>query len=248
MNGHLLWFRLWSEAVDDEKLRLLAYEDRWHFIAILCCKAQGLLDNPGDLMQRKVSVKLGLQVRELDEVARRLAEVGLVDAETLQPIAWESRQCPSDRSTERVRAWRAKRNVSETLHERCETAPEAEAEAEDISITAAQQNTDASRSPSQSQHTEQSSRFDAFWTAYPRKVAKQQAAKVWKTAKLDIIADLIVADVTRRRIDDPQWRDPQYIPHPTTYLRQRRWEDEIVTADQKSAEPQRRRLSDALAN
>lgn len=86
MNGHLLWFRMWSEAVDDEKLRLLAFEDRWHFVAILCCKAQGLLDDPGELMQRKVAVKLGLRLRELDEVARRLAEVGLIDITTLQPL------------------------------------------------------------------------------------------------------------------------------------------------------------------
>jgi len=86
MNGHLCWFRMWSEAVDDEKLRLLAFEDRWHFIALLCVKAQGLLDDPGELMLRKVAVKLGLQLRELDEVARRLAEVGLVDIATLQPI------------------------------------------------------------------------------------------------------------------------------------------------------------------
>jgi hypothetical protein len=89
--------------------------------------------------------------------------------------------------------------------------------------------------------------FDRFWSAYPRKQAKAEAAKVWKSQKLAPLADLIVADVTRRRIDDVQWRDPQYIPHPTTYLRQRRWEDEILTAEQ--AQPQakpRRMLRDAF--
>ena len=79
------WFRMYSEAVDDEKLRLLAFEDRWHFVAILCCKAQGLLDGDDTLRRRKVAVKLGLAARELDEVARRLEEVGLIDAETLNP-------------------------------------------------------------------------------------------------------------------------------------------------------------------
>lgn len=85
MGEQIKWLRLYAEAVDDEKLRLLAFEDRWHFVALLCCKAQGLLD-PGDpLMRRKVAVKLGLAIRELEEAARRLEEVGLVDAETLQP-------------------------------------------------------------------------------------------------------------------------------------------------------------------
>jgi hypothetical protein len=92
----LPWFRTYTRLIDDEKLKLLAFEDRWHFMAILCCKGQGILDNPGELMRRKVAVKLGLAVRELDEVVRRLSEVGLIDADTLQPLAWDKLQFVSD--------------------------------------------------------------------------------------------------------------------------------------------------------
>ena len=88
--------------------------------------------------------------------------------------------------------------------------------------------------------------FDRFWAAYPRKQAKAEAMKVWKARGLDAIADLIVADVTRRRIDDQQWSDPQYIPYPATYINQRRWEDEI-TAVSKPAPAERLRLADILA-
>jgi hypothetical protein len=77
---------------------------------------------------------------------------------------------------------------------------------------------------------EELSYFDRFWLVYPRKDAKAKAAKAWKSAKIDNIADLIIADVTRRRIDDSQWADPHYIPYPATYINQRRWEDEIPTA------------------
>jgi hypothetical protein len=122
---------MYSEAVDDEKLRLLAFEDRWHFFALLCCKAQGLLDGDDALMHRKIAVKMGLAIRELDEVARRLAEVGLVDAETLQPCAWDRRQFKSDDATQRVREYRERmkrnRNVSETAQE-TETETETETE------------------------------------------------------------------------------------------------------------------------
>lgn len=93
----LPWFRMYHEAIDDEKLRLLACEDRWHFVALLCCKAKGILDEGGTLMRRKVAVKLGLSTNELDEVARRLDEVGLIDGATLQPLAWGSRQAQSDK-------------------------------------------------------------------------------------------------------------------------------------------------------
>lgn len=94
------WLRLYAEAVDDEKLRLLAFEDRWHFVALLCCKGQGILpadDGPAvDLVRRKVAVKLGLDMRSFEEAVRRLAEVGLISQETLQPLAWAKRQARSD--------------------------------------------------------------------------------------------------------------------------------------------------------
>ncbi len=85
MSKTMPWFRAYTEMVDDEKLRLLAFEDRWHFVALLCLKGQGLLDEGGPLLMRKVAVKLGLSVVELGDVVSRLAAVELVDKETLQP-------------------------------------------------------------------------------------------------------------------------------------------------------------------
>ena len=121
MTANMPWFRMYSECVDDEKLRLLAFEDRWHFVAILCCKASGIIDEAGPLLRRKVAVKLGLDTAALDEAIRRLSEVELIDKETLQPLAWARRQFKSDDSTERVRAYRERMkrdgNVSETAQE-----------------------------------------------------------------------------------------------------------------------------------
>jgi len=111
----LPWFRMWAEAVDDEKLRLLAFEDRWHFVALLCLKAQGVLDerNPA-LRRQKICIKLGLDSLELETVMKRLVTVGLVTSKG-QPVNWGKRQFQSDSSTNRVRAFRERsRNVSET--------------------------------------------------------------------------------------------------------------------------------------
>lgn len=123
------WFRLYSRIIDDEKLRLLAFEDRWHFVALCCLKSDGLLDEPDtDLRTRRIAVKLGVQVRELDEIGRRLREVELVD-EALNPLAWDELQYKSDKSTDRVKAYRERQkkqqgngvkrpcNVSETAQE-----------------------------------------------------------------------------------------------------------------------------------
>jgi hypothetical protein len=80
----------------DEKLKLVAAEDRWYFIALLCCKSQGILDKQDGLLKRKVAVKLGVQVETLDEIARRLSEIGVIDRQTLQPVRWEARQFKAD--------------------------------------------------------------------------------------------------------------------------------------------------------
>lgn len=134
----LQWFRLYHRIIDDEKIRLIAFEDRWHFIAVCCLKADGLLDEPdSSLKWRKVAVKLGVQLRELDEIKRRLFEVGLVDAD-MQPVAWDELQFRSDTSTERVRKYREKskakqdettRNVSVTSQE---TDTDAEADSSSL--------------------------------------------------------------------------------------------------------------------
>jgi len=106
------WLRLYTEIIDDEKIRLLAFEDRWHYVAILCCKRKGILDdNMVDprMLDRKLAVKLGVQERELGEIKRRLMEVGLIER-NWQPKGWDKRQFKSDHdAAERQRRSRARR-------------------------------------------------------------------------------------------------------------------------------------------
>lgn len=95
----LPWLRLYTEIIDDEKLGLLSFEDRWHFVAILCLKGKGVLDGETDpeMLQRKVALKIGLSIMELEKMVKRLSRMGLIDAETFQPVAWASRQMQSDK-------------------------------------------------------------------------------------------------------------------------------------------------------
>jgi hypothetical protein len=74
--------------------------------------------------------------------------------------------------------------------------------------------------------------FDAFWAAYPRKVAKGAASRAWgrllPSAELGVV---ILAAVERQRAS-PQWTKDggQFIPHPATWLSQERWLDETTRA------------------
>ncbi len=74
-----------------------------------------------------------------------------------------------------------------------------------------------------------SARFEEFWKRYPVKKEKRGAREVWKSRGLDGKADEIMQAVDTFQISDSQWLQG-YIPHPTTFLRGERWEDEIKTA------------------
>lgn len=78
-----------------------------------------------------------------------------------------------------------------------------------------------------------SARFVDFWQIYPNKVKKSSAVSAWKSGKCEKIADTIIADVQRRC--DTEWKgqDIHFVPHPTTYLHQRRWEDETAPTERR---------------
>lgn len=71
-------------------------------------------------------------------------------------------------------------------------------------------------------------RFDEFWAVYPRKVAKHAALLVWQRLKPDAeLTAVIVVAVERQKV---LWDTPRFIPHPRTWLLQRRWNDELPGA------------------
>ncbi len=71
--------------------------------------------------------------------------------------------------------------------------------------------------------------FNIFWMAYPRKVGKGAAEKIWEKMKGDKeLFDKIIQAVANQRNSEQWLRDNGvFIPHPATWLNQRRWEDEV---------------------
>ena len=70
--------------------------------------------------------------------------------------------------------------------------------------------------------------FERFWQAYPRKVSKSAAQKAFTKLKVtQTLLDKMLVQIERAK-QTKQWQDPQYIPHPATWLNGRRWEDELT--------------------
>jgi hypothetical protein len=83
------------------------------------------------------------------------------------------------------------------------------------------------------------SRFDVFWRAYPRKTAKEEARKAYtalmKKRDAPTIDRLVESVEAHKRSDDWKKDDGRFIPHPSTYLRQGRYDDEIKDPPKKEA-------------
>jgi hypothetical protein len=83
--------------------------------------------------------------------------------------------------------------------------------------------------------------FEQFWKVYPRRIGKGAARKSFEKAlKLESF-DGIMAGL-QRQLAYYASKEPQFIPHPTTWLNQERWSDEPQPIQRSTA---RRTISDA---
>ena len=76
--------------------------------------------------------------------------------------------------------------------------------------------------------------FEAFWTIYPRKDNKQTALRAWCRLKPDRETCGRMAAALERDKLSRQWTkdNGEFIPMPSTWLNQRRWENEGVDLSQ----------------
>jgi len=68
--------------------------------------------------------------------------------------------------------------------------------------------------------------FEQFWAIYPRRIGKGSARTAFAKAAAKVIPETIlqIAEQYAGKSDLP---DLQFIPHPTTWLNQERWNDDL---------------------
>jgi hypothetical protein len=77
--------------------------------------------------------------------------------------------------------------------------------------------------------------FEDFWTLYPRRVAKKDAARAWaRTGPLQR-ARILTALASWRMVWEARG-ELQFVPHPATWLNGERWEDELPPGNWKPRE------------
>lgn len=68
--------------------------------------------------------------------------------------------------------------------------------------------------------------FESFWSIFPKKRNKQQASAEWRKLTKEE-REAAFEDVPKRS-KSKEWTDIQYVPMPSNYLRDKRWQDEII--------------------
>lgn len=213
------WLKLYTEIARDPKMVILAFEDRWHYVAILCAKAEGLLDQKPELRDRMLAAHLGLSQSNMDEMRKRLVDVELID-DDWEPIGWLERQSADATGAARKRRQRAKERLQDSKEYKNK---EVRSKNKEGSVTV----------------TGQMTPFDLFWEQYPRKTKKQEAMRAFDRLAIgpDTLNTILSNIAERVKTGDFDRQEKRFIPHPSTYLNGKRWEDEVIAQTTTKTKP-----------
>ena len=203
----MTWFRFHDTALDNPKVQRLPADLFKSWVNLLCVASQ----NGGNLPDiEDIAFRLRVPAQAAQLIVDQLTERGLIDATVTgcEMHDWNIHQFKSDVSTERVQRFRKRHEtVSETVPEQIQSR------AEQIK-------------------TRPPDGFEDFWKLYPRREAKGQAEKAWRSAIKTTSAETILA-----RLKVFTWPDDKrFTPLPASWLNGKRWLDEGA-ASKADADP-----------
>ena len=73
--------------------------------------------------------------------------------------------------------------------------------------------------------------FDQWWDTYPRKVEKYKAATLFPKIRLEVEFDTLIK-ATKKYAEAVKDKEKKFIPHPTTWLNGRRWNDPVEASEE----------------
>lgn len=207
----------------------------WHRLTVNCDDFGRFDARPAILKSRLFPLKTNVTDKSIKDALNTLSTVGLVTLyehegkPLLQLVTWGKYQ--------RMRAAKSK-------------YPAPDNKITHVADTCRQMPASCGQSPSNAPECESecdilpplpptggySADFLAFWAAYPKKVGKGAAAKAFGKVKgaKQLLPAMLAAIEAQAKSDQWHRDNGQYIPNPSTWLNQRRWEDEATTQEGKS--------------
>ena len=92
--------------------------------------------------------------------------------------------------------------------------------------------------------------FDAFWRAWPRKIAKANAVKAWRNHIGNVPDIETLLQIVALHATSAQWQKDggQFIPHPATWINAERWADEVEPYNNSGYPPGYKQISNEEAD
>lgn len=237
-----------SICTSDQIDELSFFEEVFFYRLLVNCDDYGVMDARTKILKAKLfplKDDEDLSTVAMENALETLQRIGLIrlyEAEGkpfLQVIKWAEHQ--------RVRISKHKYPMPEEMQENPENGelPQVAASCGELPQNAADcrlnpnpnTNTNTNTNPTRARAGDA---FEAFWSAYPNKVKKPNALKVWEKLKPEAELVARIMQGLARWKDSDQWtRDGgRFIPHPATWLNARQWEDEVQPRKQKTVAAQ----------
>lgn len=210
------WFRFYVEALHDRKLRTRPPAQRWLWVTLMGMARSS--PEPGTILVAEnvpadvvvIADEAALTVKETEAGLEYYASLGMIhrdDRGAWVVASFLERQFESDTSTERTQLHRSKDVPSDS---------ETPSQERSTSVSVSDSVSEVQKAASEA--------FDRFWRIYPRRQGKEAARKAFASALKRTDLETICAGAVQLR-DDPNL-EPQYTPHPATWLNQGRWDDD----------------------
>lgn len=173
-----------------------------------------------------LSAKTNVAPELCEKILKTLSELGAIDAEL-----WEKRRIIwSDKLVENVKQAFCRRGADIPKKPMCINEDTRNAISDDRNSINSVDNQQIKLNKIKLNNNKYTSYdFEKFWEAYPRKEGKGYCRKIWNKLKPseELVQKMLESIKIQKQTDRWLKNDGQFIPMPSTWLNQERWEDEI---------------------
>lgn len=261
----MAWIQVHQQLKDHRKLLVAADEleiEPAHMLGLLISFWLWALDNTPSGSLEGISNRMIARAAQWDGAPDKFVEVlknaGLLDEETagkLEIHDWYeyTGKLIDQREAEKNRSRRRRAAAAATAPSECQTTdgqtegkPQGSQKktAGRVNQSTADQSKPDQRDQPPNPQTEpkpdaQARRFAEFWKAYPKKVGKKAAEKSWQKLKPDaeLFERIMQAVATAKSSDQWNRENGRFIPNPSTWINQGRWDDELPAAGSFQQQP-----------
>lgn len=212
------WFRMYHEFSTDPKIQMMSEVMQRRIVMLFCLRC----NNNVTLHDQEIAFQLRISNEEWAATKAIFIEKKFID-ECNNILNWDKRQYLSDSSAERVR--RHRESKKEPKKDDVTTC--------NVTVTPPDTDTDTDKKDIfLKKEKKEKTEFDDFWKLCPRKVGKGAAELKFWIARQEATQEVLLTAM-KAHAKEMAEREVDFIPHPATWLHQKRYLDETAEAAQE---------------